>query len=145
MTTEFCLGWNLCLAFSLTAIADPVEPVELSSSSSQLNIGNLWVQTDWTLLRHEFNSLRESNVSWCSFEACAKNKGDSHKRLAKRYPWCFKELRHRSFILKKKIAKLFKIIISNPFQSSPSSAILVPFCFRIAPLVLFTLLANHKF
>ena len=49
-----------------------------------------------------------------------------------------KELRHRSCILKK-LAKLFKIVISNPFQSSPSSAILVPFCFRITPLVFFFL------
>ena len=45
-----------------------------------------------------------------------------------------KELRHRSCILKK-LAKLFKIVISNPFQSSPSSAILVPFRFRITTLV----------
>jgi len=49
-----------------------------------------------------------------------------------------KELRHRSCFLKK-IAKLFKIVISNPFQSSPSSAILVPFGFRINPLVFFFL------
>jgi len=49
-----------------------------------------------------------------------------------------KELRHRSCILKK-IVKLFKIVISNPFQSSPSSAILVPFCFRINHLVFFFL------
>ena len=48
-------------------------------------------------------------------------------------------VRHRSGILKK-IAKLFKIEISNPFQSSPSSAILVPFCFRINPLVFFFLI-----
>ena len=45
-----------------------------------------------------------------------------------------KELRHRSCILKK-LAELFKIVISNLFQSSPSSAILVPFCFRTTPLV----------
>ena len=45
-----------------------------------------------------------------------------------------KELRHRSCILKR-IAKLFKIVISNPFRPSPSSAILVPYCFRITPLV----------
>ena len=44
-----------------------------------------------------------------------------------------KEVRHRSCILKK-LAKLCKIVISNPFQSSPSSAILVPF-----------LLYNHPF
>ena len=49
-----------------------------------------------------------------------------------------KELRHRSCILKKS-AKLFKIVIFNPFQSSQSSAILVPFCFRITPLVFFFL------
>ena len=48
-----------------------------------------------------------------------------------------KELRHHSCILKK-LAKLFKIVISNPFQSSPSSSIqVVPFCFRINPLVFF--------
>ena len=46
------------------------------------------------------------------------------------------ELRHRSCVLKKS-AKLFKVVISNPFQSSPS--ILVPFCFRINPLVFFFL------
>ena len=49
-----------------------------------------------------------------------------------------KELRHRSCFLKK-LAKLFKIIIFNPFQSSPSSAILVLFCFRIIPLDFFFL------
>ena len=49
-----------------------------------------------------------------------------------------KELNHRSGILKK-MAKLFKIVISNPFQSSPSLAILVSFCFRIIPLVFFFL------
>ena len=49
-----------------------------------------------------------------------------------------KELRHHSRILKK-LAKLFKIIISNLFQSSPSSAILVPFCSRITPLLFFFL------
>ena len=43
-----------------------------------------------------------------------------------------KELRRRSCFLKT-LAKLFKIVISNPFQSSPSSAILVPFCSRITP------------
>ena len=43
-----------------------------------------------------------------------------------------KELRHRWCILK-------KIFISNPFQSSPPSAILVPFCSRITPLVFFFL------
>ena len=45
-----------------------------------------------------------------------------------------KELSHRSLFFKK-LAKLFKIFLSNPFQSSPSSAILVPFSFRINPLV----------
>ena len=49
-----------------------------------------------------------------------------------------KDLRHRSCILKK-LAKLLKIVISNQFQSSPSSAILVPFFFRITPLVFFFL------
>ena len=49
-----------------------------------------------------------------------------------------KVLRRRSCILKK-MAKLFKIFISNLFQSSPSSAILVPFCFKITPLVFFFL------
>ena len=49
-----------------------------------------------------------------------------------------KELRHRSCILKK-IAKLFKIVISNPFQSSPFSAILVPFCSRFTHVVSFFL------
>ena len=52
-----------------------------------------------------------------------------------------KELRHPSCILKKKkkqkMAKLFKIVIFNPFQSSPSSTIFVPFCFGITPLVFF--------
>ena len=47
-----------------------------------------------------------------------------------------KELSHRSCILKR-LAKLFKNVISNPFQSSPPSAILVPFCFRITPSVFF--------
>ena len=50
----------------------------------------------------------------------------------------FKEVRHCSCILKK-MAKLFKIVITYPFQSSPYSAILVPFCSRIAPLVFFFL------
>ena len=40
-----------------------------------------------------------------------------------------------SFMYFEKNAKLFKIVISNPFQSSPSSTILVLFCFRIIPLV----------
>ena len=44
----------------------------------------------------------------------------------------------RSCIVKK-VAKLFKILISNLFQSSSSSAILVPFCSRITPLVFFFL------
>ena len=34
---------------------------------------------------------------------------------------------------------IFKIVIFNPFQSSPSSAILVSFCFSIIPLVFFLL------
>ena len=43
-----------------------------------------------------------------------------------------------SFVhFEKKLSKLFKIVISNPRQSSPSSAILIPFCFRIFPLVFF--------
>ena len=49
------------------------------------------------------------------------------------------ELHHRSCILKKQMAKLFKIVVFNPFQSSPRSAILVPFCLRITPLVFFFL------
>ena len=36
-----------------------------------------------------------------------------------------------------KSGKLFKIVISNPSQSSSSSATLVPFCFRITRLVFF--------
>ena len=55
-----------------------------------------------------------------------------------------KQLRYRSFILKKK-AKLFKIVIFNSFQSTPSSAILVPFCFRITPFWCFSSLVNHFF
>ena len=47
-----------------------------------------------------------------------------------------KELCHHWRILEK-LAKLFKILISNPIQSSASSTILVPFCFRIGPLVFF--------
>ena len=50
-----------------------------------------------------------------------------------------KELCHCSCVLKKLIAKLFKIVIFNPFKSSPSSATLLPFCFRINPLVFFFL------
>ena len=49
-----------------------------------------------------------------------------------------KELRHCLCILKI-LTKLLKIVISKPFQSSPSSAILVPFCFRITVLVFFFL------
>ena len=45
-----------------------------------------------------------------------------------------KELRHRSRIFKE-MAKLFTFVSCNPFQSPPSSAIRVPFCFRITPLV----------
>ena len=48
------------------------------------------------------------------------------------------QLYHHSCILKK-MAKLFKTVISNPFQSSPSFAILAPFCSRITPLVFFFL------
>ena len=47
-----------------------------------------------------------------------------------------KGLRHRLCALKT-LAKLFKGVISNPFQSSPFSAILVPICFRNKPLVFF--------
>ena len=43
----------------------------------------------------------------------------------------FQELRHRSCILKI-LAKLFKIVISNPFQSSPASVILAGQHFAIA-------------
>ena len=50
----------------------------------------------------------------------------------------FKELRDRSRIFKK-LAKLFKIIISNPFKSSPFLAILVPFSSTITPLLFFLL------
>ena len=49
-----------------------------------------------------------------------------------------KELRLRSCILNK-LAKLFKIVISNPSQSSPSSAILAPFCCSKTPLLFFFL------
>ena len=51
-----------------------------------------------------------------------------------------KERHHRLCILNK-MAKLFKVVISNPFdfQSSPSSAIAVPFCPRITLLVFFFL------
>ena len=44
-----------------------------------------------------------------------------------------KELHHRSCILKK-LDKLFKTVISNLFQSSPSSGTLVPNLFK-----------NHRF
>ena len=37
-----------------------------------------------------------------------------------------------SLVYSKKLAKLFKIIISNPCQSSPVPASLVPLCFGIA-------------
>ena len=49
-----------------------------------------------------------------------------------------KGLLHRSYTLKK-MPKLFKIIISNPFQSLPPPAILVSFCSRINPLLFFFL------
>ena len=62
------------------------------------------------------------------------------------------KIRNPSFIFKgatsscilKKLAKVFKIVISNPFQSSPSSAILAPFCSGITPLV-FSSVANNYF
>ena len=38
-----------------------------------------------------------------------------------------------------KLAKVFKFLILIPFQSSPSPAIFVTFCFRITPLVFFFL------
>ena len=44
-----------------------------------------------------------------------------------------------SFMYFEKMAKLFKNVISNPFQSPPTSAIDVSFCFRITPLVFFFL------
>ena len=56
-----------------------------------------------------------------------------------------KELRHCSCILKK-LATLFKIIIFNLFQSSPSSAILVPFCLSLeSTLSCFSSLAKPLF
>ena len=43
-----------------------------------------------------------------------------------------------SFVyFEKKLAKLFKIVISNPYPSSLSLAIIVRFCFRITPMMLF--------
>ena len=42
------------------------------------------------------------------------------------------------------MVKCPKIVIYNPFQSSPSTVILVPFSVRITPLV-FSSLANHYF
>ena len=48
------------------------------------------------------------------------------------------ELHYRSCILKK-LAKLFTMVICNPIQSLPFSAILVPFCSIITPLVVFFL------
>ena len=51
--------------------------------------------------------------------------------------WCLKGATSSFVYFEKKLAKLFKIVTSNPFQSSPSSAILVPFCLRITPLVVF--------
>ena len=74
--------------------------------------------------RPQFPTLFESGLNTIRIHSTSHN--------------ALKELRHRSCILKK-MAKLFKIVISNPFQSSPSSAILVPFCSRITPLVFFLL------
>ena len=77
------------------------------------------------------------------------NKTDSNQ-LSATYMWVMrhlfslKELRHRSCFLKKLAIPFFKIVISNPFQSSPFSAILVPFCFRINPLV-FSFLSKPLF
>ena len=48
----------------------------------------------------------------------------------KKQQFPLKELHHHSCILKK-FAKLFKIVISNSFQSLLSSAILASFCSRI--------------
>ena len=50
--------------------------------------------------------------------------GNVSGNMFPRFARTLKELRHRWGILKK-LAKLFKIVIFNPFQSSPSSAIFV--------------------
>ena len=62
-----------------------------------------------------------------------------HRRQIHLMEGGFKAETMSSFVYfeKKKKAKLFKIV--NPFYSSPSSAILVTFCFRINPLVFFFL------
>ena len=62
----------------------------------------------------------------------------SNKGRMDRAAW-FKGATSQFVYILKKLAKLFKIVISNPFQSSPSSAIPVPFCFKITPLVFFFL------
>ena len=85
----------------------------------------------------QFNSRKTDNNLTCSscrflFISRMPRKG-AIQQLAS-FP--LKELCHCSCILKK-LAKLFKIVISNPFQSSSSSATLVPFCSRITPLVFF--------
>ena len=43
------------------------------------------------------------------------------------------------------MAKLFKILISKPFQSSPFSAILVPFCSTITPKLVLLFLSKQGF
>ena len=59
--------------------------------------------------------------------------------------FCLKELRHRLCILKK-MTKLFKSVISKPFQSSPSSAIqMFLFSLESPPLWRFSFLPNHYF
>ena len=55
----------------------------------------------------------------------------THLNILKYTDLYLKEVHHHSCILNK-MAKVFKIAICNPFQISPSSAILVPFCFLIA-------------
>ena len=91
--------------------------------------------------------IRNHDSYYCTTEAVGRAAGSLPEQLLVIESWrakvkflhlFLKELRHGSYILKT-LAKLFKIIISNLFQSLPSSALLVPFCCRITSLVIFFL------
>ena len=96
----------------------------------------------WFPVSRLFNMVHIRNPLCSSWAITTSIDKATHRVVCSRYLACSLGVTGTmlSFVyLEKKKAKLFQMVFINPFQSSPSSAILVPFCFRITPLVFFFL------
>ena len=103
--------------------------VRAHSISQKWQAGTVVLNVKCAILAHfTFKSYEFTTALYnISIYASTDLKGEIWLTTEFCYRICLSEYACSDFVYFEKLAKLFKIVIFNPFQSFPSSAILVPF------------------